>query len=126
MANPNTQLIGAINQIGSLAVQAVALQQAIDALNAQYSLQSWGTLTSQLTTMAQGADGLPGVNDGSPNAAHPISTNTPPGYSLNRAVTALQVAQGLGALLNVSAAVKGQAVTAAASTPAILDVFVGS
>jgi len=32
MSNVNTQLIGAINQIGSLAVQAVALQQAIDAL----------------------------------------------------------------------------------------------
>jgi hypothetical protein len=37
MANPNTQLIGAINQIGSLAVQAVALQQA----------GTGGTVTSQ-------------------------------------------------------------------------------
>ena len=126
MSNPNSQLIGAINQIGSLAVQAIALQQAIDALSAQYTAETWGTLTGQLTTMAQGVDGLPGANDGSPNSAHPISTNTPPGYGLNRATTAAQIAAGLTVLQAVSAAVKGQAVTADAGALAILDVFIGS
>jgi hypothetical protein len=126
VANPNTQLIGGLNQFSSLAIQAVALQQAIDALSAQYTAQSWATAIGTLTTMALGSDGLPGANDGSPNAAHPISTNAPPGYGLNRAATVTQYQQALTVLQAISSAVKGQAVSADAGALAILDVFIGS
>ena len=127
MASPNTQLCAALNQIGSLAQQAVSFQQAVDTLSAQFTAQGWATLMTHLTTVAINADGTPATtNDASPNEANGLTTLTPPGYNLNRLATPGQYTQALTVLQAVSSAVKGQVVTVDAGALAILDVFVGS
>ena len=127
MSTPNSQLTAALNQIGNFCQQAVAFQQAVDALSAQFTAQSWGTLIAKLTTVAINADGTPAAsNDATPNEANGLTTLTPPGYGLNRLATPVQYTQALTTLQGISAAIKGQAVSVNPGALAILDVFVGS
>ena len=126
MSNPNTQLIGIINSLVSLAQSEAQLVAQINQISAQWTAMNLGASIANLTTMALNADGTAGANDGSPNSAHPISLNNPPNYALGRAMTGLQVTQVLGVLQAVAAAFAGQAVSANAGASAIIDVVIGN
>jgi hypothetical protein len=122
--NPNTQLIGQINQIVSLSQLMTTTVAQIQALNTAWSNNSSGTLITSLTTMAMNADGTPNDNDATPNSSHPISTIAYP--SLTRSATVSQVEQALTVLNAFASVGTGAAVSADAGAQAILNALSGT
>jgi hypothetical protein len=107
----NSQQIGNLNSIASLASQLIQFQAAYAALNSAITEQVGGqaqALWSQLATCAQNADGTLGAADASPNTAHPINPNAASGAGLSRAKSETAYSQAFTALGTINTAINGQ------------------
>jgi len=117
---PQTQAAQVANGLIQAAQQLMQVYQQMVTLDAQWTDQNVATILAAMATAAQNADGSIGANDGTPNAAHPITSAL-----LSRAVSSTQIAQLKTILDGVVAYVGGQAVTTQAVARAILNVAVG-
>lgn len=123
MANQNSQSIQVANNVMNLASQMMSLYQQIVVLDASWTDVGAAAVFAAMGTTTLNADGTPGANDGTANAAHPINLGTYP--TLKLAVSSNQLAQAKTILDGLVAYVGGSAVTTQAGARAILNAVIG-
>lgn len=122
-STPQSQVIGAANQLINIGQQLYNLQIAIDAVNKQYSQLTLGTTLGALATTATATDGSLGAADGSPNAAHSIDTRI---YTtLSRAISANDLGSLNTLITAVSTLLSGSAVSQQGQAPQLLNKIIG-
>src|SRR5690348_2782599 len=91
-ASLQSQAISVANQLISIGQQVYNLQQQINGTNGVYIQLTLSTALAALPTCVVNTDGSLGTADGSPNAAHVIDTRIAAASSLNRAISANDLA----------------------------------
>lgn len=119
MATNNTQAIQIANGLISCANQLLALYNQIGVLNTAWTDDAVANTLNAMTTVALNSDGTQGTADSTPNVAHPISLTVYP--TLNRSISANQLASLNTVLGTITTLVNGSAVSAQSGFRAIIN-----
>jgi hypothetical protein len=112
MITQQTQAAAVANTLIAQLAQAASLQAQIDATVTEWTTLSVANMINAFPTAVFLTTGALGTADGSPNVAHPIDTRTADGALITRAISANDIAGIVTGLNGISAAIKGQAVSA--------------
>ena len=123
VANPQTQAIQIANTLFNLSSQLMAVYTQMVVLDQQWIDQGSANVINALGTVAINVDGSTGAADATPNVAHPVDPGKYP--SIQRSLSANQIASIKTVLDNIVTYVNGSAVTATPSARGILNSAVG-
>src|SRR5262252_8042274 len=117
MTAPIDQHARIANGIISVSRQMFALGEQIQDLNQNWQNLSSANALNAMPTAPLTPTGALDAADGTPNPAHPIDTRTTDGATIERAISANDLAGLLTFLNGIHGAVNGQAVTANGAAP---------
>lgn len=123
MPTIQSQAIQNANTIMNLATQLLSLSQQVTIVNNAWLDDATANTLNAMGTVALNADGTLGTADPSPNTSHPLNLALYP--TLNRALSANQIASMLTVLNSIPSFVAGNAIASTASVRAILNSATG-
>jgi len=123
-ANPQTQAIGIINRLLSLAVQLKGISDEMIALDGVWTDNNIGAVINAMGTVGLNTDGSLGSADATPNNAHPLSPTLYP--AIQRSLSANQVTSIKTILDTIPTLIGGSSVPAQTGARGILNAAVGS